>query len=232
MQGTIVNVLTIVLGSILGSILGKRLNKKYSDSSIQCMGLVALSLGITWITSNIPQSTQPLLFIISLVLGNLLGEFLQIDQRVERLQKKYSSSESTPNLIQGLTTTVLLFCLGTFSILGPINAALKQEYTLLYTNALLDGITCIVFAASYGIGIILSAVFLFAWQGSIYFLAQYIAPYMTPEMFTELNVIGGILIMMTGFNILKISSFRTLNFLPAIFISLIYMILLQNYQIG
>ncbi|MGL4677632.1 MAG: DUF554 domain-containing protein [Brevinema sp.] len=226
MQGTIINVSTIILGSLLGSLLGKRLNKKYSDASIQCMGLVALSLGISWITSSIPQSTQALLFIISLVLGNLLGEFLQIDQRVEKLQKKYSSDDT--NLIQGLTTTVLLFCLGTFSILGPINAALKQDYTLLYTNALLDGITCIVFAASYGIGIMLSAVFLFVWQGSIYFLAQYIASYMTPATFTELNIIGGILIMMTGLNILKIGAFRTLNFLPAIFISLIYMIVLQN----
>ncbi len=113
------------------------------------------------------------------------------------------------------------------SILGPINAALKQDYTLLYTNATLDGITCIMFAASYGIGIAMSAVFLLIWQGSIYFLAQYIAPFMTPDTFAELNIIGGILIMVTGMNILGITRLKTLNYLPAIFLSLIYMISTQ-----
>lgn len=225
MQGTIINVISIIVGSITGALLGSKLSKKYSDSSIQCMGVVALSLGMTWIVNNIPNSKTPLLFIICLVLGNLLGEFLQIDQRVKRLQDKFQSPDSSANLIQGLTVSVLLFCIGTFSILGPINAALKQDYTLLYTNALLDGITCVVFAASYGIGIMLSALFLFVWQGSIYMSAQYLSPFMTDQTFTELNIIGGILIVMTGLNILKITSFRTLNYLPAIFLSLIYMIL-------
>lgn len=225
MIGTFVNVASILVGSIIGSIIGKKIDQKYSFSTIRCMGLVATALGISWISNNIPQSSVPLLFIASLVLGNLLGEFLQIDQKVELLQIQFQKEDSSPNLIQGLTTTVLLFCIGTFSILGPIKAALNQEYTLLYTNALLDGITCIIFGATYGIGIALSAVFLFIWQGTIYLLAQFIAPYMTTAMFTELNIIGGILIMSTGLNILQITKIRTLNMLPSIGISLLYMIL-------
>lgn len=225
MQGTIVNVFSILIGSLIGRLLGKRLNQHYGQVAIQCMGVVALSLGMTWVTQNIPNSTKPLLFIISFVVGTLLGEILQIDQRVEKLQQKFQKDNGAPNLIQGLTTVVLLFCLGTFSILGPINAALKQEYSLLYTNALLDGITCIIFGASYGFGIALSALFLFVWQGSIYFLARYIEPYMTTATFTELNIIGGILIVITGMNILGITKIRTLNSLPSIFISLLFMIL-------
>ena len=225
MQGTFVNVCSILIGSLIGGLLGKKLNQHYGQVAIQCMGIVALSLGMTWVTQNIPNSTKPLLFIISFVVGTLLGEILQIDQRVEKLQQKFQKDIDSPNLIQGLTTAVLLFCLGTFSILGPINAALKQEYSLLYTNALLDGITCIIFGASYGFGIALSAIFLFVWQGSIYFLAQYIEPYMTTATFTELNITGGILIVITGMNILGITKIRTLNSLPSIFISLLYMIL-------
>ena len=177
MLGTIVNVCSIIIGSVIGSLLGSRLNKEYGDASIRTMGLVALALGVSWITNNIPNSSSPLLFVGSLVLGNLLGEVLQIDQRVEKLQGKFQKNDS-PNLIQGLTTAVLLFCIGTFSILGPINAALNKDYTLLFTNAMLDGITCIIFGATYGIGIALSGAFLFVWQGSIYLLAQYIAPFM------------------------------------------------------
>lgn len=224
MQGTYINVCSIILGSIIGSILGKNLNTRYSTASIQCVGIIALSMGISWIAKNIPNSQEPLLFIISLVLGNLSGELFQIDQKVEALQQKYQQDQNTPNIIQGLTTAVLLFCLGTFSILGPINAKLNQDYTLLYTNALLDGITCVIFGASYGIRIAFAALFLFLWQGSIYFLAQYLAPFMTPSMFTELNTIGGILILCTGINILKITKIRTLNMLPAIFLTLAYMI--------
>ncbi len=224
MQGTLINVLSILLGSFIGSLLGKKLNQHYGQVAIQCMGIVALSLGITWITTNIPNSTKPLLFIISLIVGTLFGEILQIDQQIEKLQHKYQKENDSQNIIQGLTTAVLLFCLGTFSILGPINAALAQDYSLLYTNALLDGITCIIFGASYGFGIALSAVFLFIWQGTIYMLAQYIEPFMTTATFTELNIIGGILVLITGMNILEITKIRTLNTLPSIFISLLYMI--------
>ncbi len=222
MQGTLVNVSTIVVGSTIGSIIGKRLNAKYSETSIQSLGMVSMAMGISWIARSMPHSTQPLLFIIAIVVGNVIGEFFQIDQRVEKLQNKYQDQPT--NLVQGLTTAVLLFCLGTFSILGPINSALRNDHTLLYTNAMLDGISCIIFGASYGFGIVLSAVFLFFWQGSIFFLAKYIAPFMTEATMIEMNIVGGILIMTTGMNILKITKIRTLNYLPAIFVTLFYMI--------
>jgi len=226
MQGTIVNVISIIIGSLIGHLIGKRLNPKYSESSLQILGIIAISLGITWSVNNISRSETPLLFICSLVIGNLIGTSIGIEERIQNFSCKIQKNSSS-SLVQGLTTTVLLFCLGTFSILGSINAALYQEYTLLYTNALLDGITCIVFASTYGFGIALSAIFLFIWQGSIYYSAHLVSPYITEPVLIELSIIGGILILITGLNILKITNIKILNILPSLIISVLYRIIVK-----
>ncbi|MGL4367375.1 MAG: DUF554 domain-containing protein [Brevinemataceae bacterium] len=230
MFGTFINVAAIIVGTIIGSIIGKNLKKKYSSSSIQILGLNALSLGISWIAKNLPNSQYPLLFIFSMVIGNLMGTFLRLDERTTALQSKNSFIKIKPGLIQGLVSAVLLFCLGTMSILGPINAALNKDYTLLFTNASLDGVASIVFASQYGLGIMLAAVILFIWQGSIYYSAHLIAPYVTDIVFTEIGIIGGILLTATGLNILTITKFKVLNMLPAVFIAALCAAFLEYFQ--
>ena len=125
-------------------------------------------------------------------------------------------------MAQGLTTAVLLFCIGTLSILGPIESALKGDNTLLFTNAMLDGVTSMVLASNFGIGIALSAGILFLWQGSIYLLAQYIGEFITQDLMTEISIIGGILIMSSALGILNLKNIKTLNLLPALFIPAVY----------
>lgn len=229
MLGTIVNVFAIVIGSSIGSLLKKGINEKYKNITTQSIGLVTIALGSTWIVSNMSQSTEPLLFIISLVLGGLIGEFLDIDERVNRLGKKFTKRNNNENnLIEGLITAVLLFCIGTLSILGPIESALKGDNTLLFTNAILDGITSLILASTFGIGIMLSAVILFIWQGTIFLSANAISPFITAEILGQVSIIGGILIFSTGLNILKIIKIKTLNLLPALFIPIIYYIPVIN----
>lgn len=225
MIGTIVNVGAIVVGSTVGSFLNKGIKDNYKTIITQALGLVAISLGITWIVTNISASNEPLLFIISLVLGGLVGSILNLEQRVNKLGNKLTSKVSGDNnLIQGLTTAVLLFCVGTMSILGPIESALKGDNTLLFTNALLDGITSLILASTFGIGIIFSAIILLIWQGGIYLSAQCIAPFITPEILGQVSIIGGILILSTGINILQIKKINTLNLLPALLIPPLYYI--------
>ncbi|MGM0508887.1 MAG: DUF554 domain-containing protein [Fusobacteriota bacterium] len=220
MIGTIVNTSTIIVGSITGSILHKGISERYKKILLQAVGLVAVSLGITWIVTNITESSQPILFVISLVLGAFLGEFIDLEGKVQRLSDKYTHSEN--NLVEGLSTAVLLFCIGTLSILGPIESALKGDNTLLYTNAILDGFTSLILASNFGIGIILSGAILFVWQGSIYMFANSISAFITPEILGEISIIGGILLLGTGMNILKIVKIKTLNLLPALIIPVIY----------
>lgn len=221
MLGTLVNTGTIILGSVTGSKLKKGINAKYQTTIMQAVGLVAGSLGITWITTNIPKSKFPILFVISMVIGAVIGEFIDLEARTERFGKRFKEK----NLMEGLVTAILLFCVGTLSILGPLESALKNDNTLLFTNAVLDGITSLVLASNFGIGIILSAAVLFLWQGSIYFLAAYISQYITPELLTETSIIGGILLLATGLNILKVTKLKTLNLLPSLIVPILYFVL-------
>lgn len=227
MLGTIVNTSTIIIGSIVGSLLKKGIKEKYKSTIMQALGLVAISLGMTWIVKNLSQSKEPLLFIISLVLGGFIGEILDMEAKINRVGNKFKKNDGN-NLIEGLTTAVLLFCIGTMSILGPLESALKGDNTLLFTNALLDGITSLILASTFGIGIILSALILFIWQGTIYLSAQVIAPFITPEMLGQISIIGGILILSTGINILEIKKIKTINLLPSLIIPMIYYVPFVN----
>lgn len=218
MIGTLINTATIFLGSIIGSLLKKGFHKKYQTVLYDAMGLATSGLGLHTIIENMSRSTYPVLFIVSLSLGGLLGTAIGLDKNFNLLLNKYSKT----NLGQGLSTAIFLFCLGTLSILGPIESALHQNHTLLFTNATLDFVTSIVLASTYGIGIAASALILFIWQGGIFLLAQYSAPISTTDFITEISIIGGFLILSSGLSILKIKAFQTLDLLPAFIVPIIW----------
>ncbi|MFC4324259.1 DUF554 domain-containing protein [Litchfieldia salsa] len=214
MFGTIFNVIMILLGSIVGSILKKGIKDEYHNILMQAMGLVALGLGINALVQHLPSSQYPVLFIVSLAVGGVLGQRLDLEAKFNALVNKYSKG----NLAEGLATAILLFCVGTLSILGPIEAALNRDYTYLLANGMLDGITSIVLASTFGIGIAISAIVLFFWQGSIYLIATLIGNYINQDLLNEVSIIGGILIIASGLSILGIKKCNTLNLLPSIMI--------------
>ena len=221
MLGTIVNTITIVTGSLIGSIVRKGIQEKYQEALYTAMGLAATALGINTIVSNMPNSQYPVLFIISLAAGSLLGTILDIDGNCQKFTGKFASSQ----LGQGLSTAILLFCIGTLSILGPIQSALYGDHTFLLTNATLDFVTSMVLASTYGIGIALAAVVLFVWQGAIYLGAGFLAPFLSAELLTEISIIGGILIASSGIGILGLKDCKTLNMLPALLMPVIWFVL-------
>ena len=218
MLGTITNCCTILAGSVIGATLHKGIKQEYQDTMMNGLGLAALSLGISNFVKAMPNSQYPVLFIFSMAFGGLIGSIIDLDGKFQNLTKKVS----TGNLAQGLTTAVLLFCIGTMSILGPIESALNGNNTLLFTNAMLDGVTSMILASNFGIGIAFSAVILFLWQGSIYLLAQFIGSFMTDSLMTEICIVGGILIMSSALGILNIKSIKTLNLLPALLVPALY----------
>ncbi|NCB92452.1 MAG: DUF554 domain-containing protein [Clostridia bacterium] len=221
MLGTIVNTGTILAGSILGSILHKGIKADYQDALFNAMGLAATALGINSLVSNMPDSQYPVLFIVSLAIGSLIGTILKLDTRFQNLAGKFGQSD----LAQGLSTGILLFCIGTLSILGPIESAVHGDNTFLFTNATLDFVTSAVLASTYGIGMALAAIVLFCWQGLIYLGASNLSQFLTPELLTEISIIGGILIASSGISILKIKDCKTLNMLPALFIPPIFFLI-------
>ncbi|QNO19189.1 DUF554 domain-containing protein [Caproicibacterium amylolyticum] len=221
MIGTIVNTLTILIGSIIGGSIKKGIGEKYQSALYNAMGLVACGLGINAIVQNMSKSTFPVLFIISLAIGSLVGSVLDLNGRFERFIKRFS----TGTLSQGLSTAILLFCIGTLSILGPMESALHGNQTYLYTNATLDFVTSLVLASTYGIGIAFAAAVLFLWQGSIYLFAGYLSPFLTADLLVEISLIGGFLILSSGLSILKIKDFNALNMVPALFVPIVWFII-------
>jgi len=219
MLGTIVNTGTILAGSMLGSVLRKGVKEKYQEALYTAMGLAAAALGINAVVSNMPKSNYPVLFIVSLALGSLIGTILDIDAKFNGLVGKYSRS----NLGQGLSTGILLYCIGTLSILGPVMSALYGDHTYLFTNATLDFVTSTVLASTYGIGMAFAAPVLFAWQSSIYLIAKNLSgTFFSEEMICELCIVGGILIASSGLGILKIKNCKTLNMLPALAVPVLF----------
>ena len=222
MIGTIVNVSTILVGSVVGSIFKKGIKPQYTKSLMNAMGLAATGIGINSIVQNMPNSKYPVLFIVSLAVGSLIGNMLDLDKKFNNLIEKSGKTE----LGKGLSTAILLFCIGSLSILGPINSALYNDHTYLFTNATLDLVTSMVLASTYGFGIAIAAGVLFLWQGGIYLLATLVGGFMSADMMCEISIVGGFLIASSGISILEIKNLKTLNMLPALLVPPIWFIIM------
>jgi uncharacterized membrane protein YqgA involved in biofilm formation len=227
MVGTLVNTGCIIAGSVIGSVLKRGIRPKYQDSLYVAMGICSLALGVNACVRNIPNSVYPVLFIVSIALGSLIGAGLNLSERFNRLVNKKSSDG---RLGEGLTTGILLFCIGTFSILGPMQSALQGDNTYLYTNATLDFITSAVLASTYGIGMIWAAPVLFCWQGMFYLIAKISESAINTDLMTELQIIGGALIMASGLSILKIKDCKTLNMIPSLLMPVLFFLFIHIIQ--
>ena len=221
MIGTIVNTGCIIVGSIVGSLLKKGLGEKYQSVLYTAMGLASLALGLNAFAQNMPKSEFPVLFILSLAIGGIIGTALDLDGRV----KKTIAKRGGEGLANGLITCCLLFCIGTFSIVGPIMSATTGDNTFLYTNATLDLVTSMVFAATYGIGIIFAAAVLFCWQGSFYLLAKLASDFLSDALISELCIVGGVLIIASGLSLLKLKDCKALNYIPALLIPVLWFLI-------
>ena len=220
MLGTIVNTACIIAGTVIGTLFKKGLGEKYRTVLFHAMGLASLALGANSFVQNMPKSEFPVLFILSLALGGVVGTALDLDGRVKRLLAR-RGGESFAN---GLISACLLYCIGTFSIVGPVLSALQGDNTFLYTNSTLDFVTSMVFATTYGIGMILAAPILFCWQGMFYLIAKLASasPLLQGTLVNELAIVGGVLIISSGLSILNIKDCKTLNYLPALLVPVLW----------
>lgn len=217
--GTLVNVVLVLIGGFVGLFLKKGISKRFSDLIMHAIALVTMVIGITFATA----SENMLIVIISLVVGALIGEGINIDKKLNQLGdliKSKVKSESG-NVGEGFVTATLLFCVGSMAIMGALDSGLRGDHTVLYTKAIMDGISALIFASSMGIGVLLSAVPILLYQGSITLLSSFIQPYLTQSMMTEMNGVGGILLIGLGISILGIKEIKVSNLLPALVIPVI-----------
>lgn len=225
MIGTITNTITIVVGAVLGSYLKKGIKPQYQTALFNALGLCSLALGFNACCQNMPHSNYPVLFIVSMALGSLLGYKLNLDGRFKQLvDGKKSQKNGDRRLSEGLLTGILLYCIGTFSMVGPVLSALYGDNTYLFVNATLDLISSAVLATTYGIGMAWAAPVLFCWQGTFYLIAKLSANAITDDFRTELCITGGTLIAASGLSILGIKDCKTINMLPSFLIIILFFI--------
>lgn len=217
MKGTIVNCVMIALGGGLGLLLKSKISPKYQETIMQGLGLSVLLIGLT-----MAIKTQNVLIVtISMIIGAVIGELIDIDGKLNRAGERLSARfRSSGGMIgKAFVTTSLVYCIGAMAIIGALQDGLTGDASTLYAKAMLDGTAAVIFTATLGIGVILSIIPVFIYQGSITLLATWLAPLLTDAVICEVTAVGGLLIVGIGLSLLKICQIKIANLLPAVLVA-------------
>jgi len=222
MIGTIVNSLAIVMGCIIGLILKDRFPKRISVILFQGIGLTTLMIGIQMAI----QATEVLLIILSMVIGGMIGEIIDIEKRLDqlgnRIKKLFHKQEGKERFTEGFIAASLLYCVGSMAVMGAIEEGINGNPDILLAKSALDGISSIIFTASLGIGVLFSAIPVFLYQGTITHIAHLVKNWITSDMINEMTAVGGLLIIGLALGILEIKKIKVANLLPSLLIILIF----------
>ena len=222
MIGTLTNTATIIVGTLAGAVLHRGIKDKYKRTLYDGLGLASLGIGLNAAITHFPQSEYPVLFILSIALGSVTGTALDIDGRFKRLVNRHSKLGDGKRLADGLSTAILLYCIGPLSMLGPVISALKGDHTFLFTNATLDFVSSMIFASTYGLGMVLAAPVLFCWQGFFYMVAKVSSSALSDALMAELLILGGLMITASGLSLLNLKDCKVLNMLPSLLVPVIW----------
>ena len=221
MTGTIINVITVLIGSLLGAVLGDRLPDRIRTIVVQGVGLVVLALGV-----DMALTTNNFLLVLgSVVVGGILGAWWRLEDRLDQAGAWLKTrADRFPFLtkgafIQGYVSASLVFCIGPMAILGSFQDGLTGDYTLLGIKSVMDGFTSLAFAASMGMGVAFSALSVLIYQGALTLGAAALESVLTEPMIAELTATGGILMLGLGLLMLEIKPIKVANFLPALLIA-------------
>jgi uncharacterized membrane protein YqgA involved in biofilm formation len=222
MIATFVNTIAVIAGGLLGLLLRGRISGRYQDAVTSGVGLVVLVLGMKMALTG----ESLLLILLALVLGGLAGTALKIESGIlkagDALRRIVSSREEDGRFAKGFLDATVLFCIGPMTIVGSVEAGLNGNYDVLFTKSALDGFMAIVLAATFGAGVIASALSVLVVQGGITLAAGALAPYITDSILAEIGSLGGVLILMIAMNILNLKQVKTANFLPSIILVILF----------
>ena len=215
-----VNALAIAVGALVGNKLRGGISERFRSILMQAMALAVMLIGI----AGAVKTTDALIVVISLAIGALVGEGVNIEKRLEQvddaLKRRVKGAEAS--FTQGFVSASLIFCVGAMAIVGSLDAGLRGEYSTILTKSLIDGIIATMLASTLGLGVIFSAVAVFVYQGAITLLAGLLQPLLTEAIITEMSAVGGLLIVGIGLNMQGITKIRVGNLLPAILVPLAY----------
>ena len=221
MLGVGVNTLAVIIGSLIGLLFKRGIPKKVADAIMLGIGLCTLCIGI----SGIAAGGNILVSIISIVLGAVCGTLIDIDLRINNLaqaaaakykKKEHKEASQTSSASEGFIAASLLFCVGSMTIVGSLNAGISGNNEMLFTKSIMDFISSIMLSASLGIGVLVSSAFVFVFQGAIALSAGFLQPVLSEAIIMEINCMGSVLIIGLALNIIGIAKIKVANYLPAL----------------
>lgn len=229
--GTIINTAAVAVGGLLGLLLKNGIAKRFEKILMQVLGLATVFIGISGtlkymlVIENGSISTQgTMLLIFSLVIGCLLGEWINIEARMEAIGIKLKTLVKIKNdnrFVDGFVTASLIICVGAMAIVGSMQDGLTGDYTMLLVKSALDFVIVAVLAAAYGTGVVFSALPIFVYQGAITLIAALFGEIISPALIDELSFVGNTLIFCVGVNLVREKTFRVANMLPALLIPIV-----------
>lgn len=231
MFGTAVNALAIITGSLIGVRLNKGIPERINDTLMKGMALCVILIAIMGINSVSGKlsSNDTLIIIISIAIGAIIGEIVDIDRRLKNLgdsiERKLNGRGG--KVSEGFVTASLVFCVGAMAIVGSLQSGLEGNYKVLFAKSVIDGITSVVFASTLGIGVMLSAASVFLYQGIITLTAGLLKGVLLTPVVNDMTAVGSALIIAIGLNMLGSSKVKVANLLPAIFLPMIYQLIIN-----
>ena len=247
-MGTIINAAAIILGSLIGMLLKGGLHKRFEKMMMQVLGLSTIFIGISGTLQRMMSlsSTEgggisvsmggSMMIIISLILGSLLGELLNIEHFTENLgekiKKRALKGKEDSRFVEGFVSATLVTCVGAMAVVGALNDGLTGDYSMLMAKSVLDFVIVIVFASTYGVGVLFSVIPLTIYQGLFTIFAQAISPVMTDLAVANIAMVGNVIILGVGVNIAFGKKFKVANMLPALVIAFLLTILSEKFNIA
>jgi len=223
--GVIVDTLAVVFGGTIGLFIKKGIPKRIEEAIMKALALSAIYIGITGMLSG----ENTIFIILAVVIGVIIGELINLDDYIHQfagfLAKKLPNKNKNSTFSEGFITGSLILCVGALSIIGPIESGLAGNHTILYTNAVMDGITSIILASTLGMGVLFSSFLVFGYKASIVVFAGSLNALLTTPMVNDMNAIGSILVLAIGLNMLNLTNIKVMNFVPALFVPILFIFL-------
>lgn len=232
--GTVINAAAIILGAFIGLLLKKAIPERMKKSIVQALSLATVAIGLIGVVTaactvknGAVESRYSLLIVISIAAGTFIGALCDIEARLDRLaeimQKKFASGSSM--FAEGFVTASLVFCIGSMAILGSLRDGIYHDPTILITKGMIDGVMSVIFASTLGVGVVFSAATVVLYQGIITACASLLAPLLTEAVIAQLSLVGSILIIGIGLNLLYEPKLKLANMLPSVFVPLVWYII-------
>ena len=228
MIGVVVNAVAVFVGAAIGMLLKKGFPEKLSETIMKAMGLITILIGI----QSAIKTEDVLCVIICLVLGTVIGELINIDRGINSLgdalkAKLVKDNGKAGSFTEGFVSTCILFCVGSMTIMGSLEAGINHDYSILFAKSTMDFISSIVFASALGFGVMCTSVFVLVFQGAITLLASALSNVLTDVAVVEMSAVGGVILLGLAVNILELykndKPIRVANMLPAIFLPPLYL---------